>query len=110
MKKSVSILGISGLYHDSAAALLVDGKIVYAAQEERFTRKKENLACNVARQRDILLGRYTLESTISLLILTIIAIIMIINTWKDKPNIIAQVPAEQLKAKRRTSHGSIRPR
>lgn len=42
MKKSVSILGISGLYHDSAAALLVDGKIVYAAQEERFTRKKHD--------------------------------------------------------------------
>ncbi len=42
MKKPVSILGISGLYHDSAAALLVDGKIVYAAQEERFTRKKHD--------------------------------------------------------------------
>src|SRR6266446_1134024 len=34
------ILGISAFYHDSAAALLVDGKIVAAAQEERFTRKK----------------------------------------------------------------------
>ncbi|HPS55185.1 MAG TPA: carbamoyltransferase N-terminal domain-containing protein, partial [Sedimentisphaerales bacterium] len=42
MKKSVSILGISGLYHDSSAALLVDGKIVYAAQEERFSRKKHD--------------------------------------------------------------------
>jgi carbamoyltransferase len=35
-----SILGISAFYHDSAAALLVDGEIVAAAQEERFTRKK----------------------------------------------------------------------
>ncbi len=35
-----AILGISAFYHDSAAALLVDGKIVAAAQEERFTRKK----------------------------------------------------------------------
>ena len=36
------ILGLSALYHDSAAALLVDGKIVAAAQEERFTRKKHD--------------------------------------------------------------------
>ncbi len=35
-----SILGISAYYHDSAAALVVDGQIVAAAQEERFTRKK----------------------------------------------------------------------
>ena len=34
------ILGISAFYHDSAAALLCDGEIVAAAQEERFTRKK----------------------------------------------------------------------
>ena len=34
------VLGISALYHDSAAALLRDGEIVAAAQEERFTRKK----------------------------------------------------------------------
>jgi carbamoyltransferase len=34
------ILGISAFYHDSAAALVVDGEIVAAAQEERFTRKK----------------------------------------------------------------------
>ena len=34
------ILGISAYYHDSAAALLIDGKIVAAAQEERFTRRK----------------------------------------------------------------------
>jgi carbamoyltransferase len=36
------ILGISAYYHDSAAALLVDGKIVAAAQEERFSRKKHD--------------------------------------------------------------------
>ncbi|MEC9008700.1 MAG: carbamoyltransferase [Planctomycetota bacterium] len=37
-----SILGISAFYHDSAAALIVDGQIVAAAQEERFTRKKHD--------------------------------------------------------------------
>ena len=36
------ILGISALYHDSAAALLHNGEIVAAAQEERFTRKKHD--------------------------------------------------------------------
>ena len=36
------ILGVSAFYHDSAAALVVDGKIVAAAQEERFTRKKHD--------------------------------------------------------------------
>lgn len=36
------VLGISGLYHDSAAALIEDGRIVAAAQEERFTRKKHD--------------------------------------------------------------------
>jgi len=39
-----SILGISAFYHDSAAALIVDGEIVSAAQEERFTRKKHDAA------------------------------------------------------------------
>jgi carbamoyltransferase len=38
----VSILGISAFYHDSAAALVVDGRIVAAAQEERFTRIKHD--------------------------------------------------------------------
>lgn len=38
----VSILGISAFYHDSAACLLVDGEIVAAAQEERFTRVKHD--------------------------------------------------------------------
>lgn len=39
-----SILGISAFYHDSAAALIVDGKIIAAAQEERFTRIKHDLS------------------------------------------------------------------
>ena len=37
-----AILGISAFYHDSAAALVVDGRIVAAAQEERFTRQKHD--------------------------------------------------------------------
>ena len=37
-----SILGISAFYHDSAAALVVDGEIISAAQEERFSRKKHD--------------------------------------------------------------------
>jgi len=35
-----TVLGISAFYHDAAAALLIDGEVVAAAQEERFTRKK----------------------------------------------------------------------
>ena len=38
----MNILGISAFYHDSAAALLVDGKVIAAAQEERFTRIKHD--------------------------------------------------------------------
>lgn len=37
-----AVLGISAFYHDSAAALIVDGQIIAAAQEERFTRKKHD--------------------------------------------------------------------
>ncbi len=37
-----TVLGLSAFYHDSAACLLVDGKVVAAAQEERFTRKKHD--------------------------------------------------------------------
>jgi carbamoyltransferase len=37
-----AILGISGFYHDSAAAVVVDGQVVAAAQEERFSRKKHD--------------------------------------------------------------------
>jgi len=40
----MNILGISAFYHDSAACLVRDGKIVAAAQEERFTRKKHDHA------------------------------------------------------------------
>ena len=38
----MKLLGISAFYHDSAAALIEDGRIVAAAQEERFTRKKHD--------------------------------------------------------------------
>ena len=37
-----NILGISAFYHDSAAAIVIDGKVIAAAQEERFTRKKHD--------------------------------------------------------------------
>jgi len=40
----VNVLGISAFYHDSAAALVRDGELVAAAQEERFTRKKHDAA------------------------------------------------------------------
>ena len=40
----MKILGLSAYYHDSAACLVVDGEIVAAAQEERFTRKKHDAA------------------------------------------------------------------
>jgi carbamoyltransferase len=48
---SEAILGISAYYHDSAAALIIDGKIIAAAHEERFSRKKHDAsfpinACN----------------------------------------------------------------
>jgi carbamoyltransferase len=42
MPAPVRILGLSAYYHDSAACLVVDGRIVAAAQEERFTRKKHD--------------------------------------------------------------------
>lgn len=41
------ILGVSALYHDAAASLVIDGEIVAAAQEERFTRKKHDLSVPV---------------------------------------------------------------
>ena len=43
-KKNNYILGISCFYHDASAALLKDGKIVAAVQEERFTRKKHDIS------------------------------------------------------------------
>src|SRR5258707_14834378 len=41
-KNQMNILGISAFYHDSAACLVVDGEIVAAAQEDRFTRIKHD--------------------------------------------------------------------
>jgi hypothetical protein len=43
------ILGISAYYHDSAAALVVDGEVLAAAQEERFTRKKHDAGFRTMR-------------------------------------------------------------
>jgi len=42
LSRPLKILGLSFFYHDSAACLVVDGKVVAAAQEERFTRKKHD--------------------------------------------------------------------
>lgn len=42
MAEPRNILGVSAYYHDAAAVLVVDGKIISAAQEERFTRKKND--------------------------------------------------------------------
>ena len=39
---TMTILGISAFYHDSAAAIIQDGRIIAAAQEERFTRIKHD--------------------------------------------------------------------
>ncbi|MCU1368941.1 MAG: hypothetical protein JWO77_135 [Ilumatobacteraceae bacterium] len=44
MAERTAILGISALYHDAAAALVVDGEVVAAAQQERFSRKKHDPA------------------------------------------------------------------
>ena len=49
-----AILGISAYYHDSAAAMLVDGEIVAAAHEERFTRKKHDSSFPVNAIRYVL--------------------------------------------------------
>ena len=42
MNENVYILGISAFYHDSAVALIKNGEIVFAAQEERFSRVKHD--------------------------------------------------------------------
>ena len=42
MDKPIYILGISCYYHDSACVLIKDGEIIFAAQEERYTRKKQD--------------------------------------------------------------------
>ena len=65
---SESILGISAFYHDSAASLVVDGEIVAAAHEERFTRKKHDSSfphhaiAYVLEESGLTLGDITLVS------------------------------------------------
>ena len=49
-----AILGISAYYHDSAAALLVDGRVVAAAQEERFTRRRHDASFPIHACRFVL--------------------------------------------------------
>ena len=49
-----AILGISAYYHDSAAALLVDGHLVAAAQEERFTRRRHDASFPIHACRFVL--------------------------------------------------------
>lgn len=49
-----AVLGLSAYYHDSAAAVLVDGEIIAAAQEERFTRKKHDPSFPVNAARYVL--------------------------------------------------------
>src|SRR5438045_9546041 len=49
-----TILGISAFYHDSAAALLVNGEIAAAAHEERFTRKKHDSSFPINAVRYVL--------------------------------------------------------
>src|SRR5437016_9135479 len=49
-----TILGISAFYHDSAAALLIDGEIIAAAHEERFTRKKHDSSFPINAVRYVL--------------------------------------------------------
>jgi carbamoyltransferase len=49
-----AILGVSAYYHDSAAALLVDGRIVAAAQEERFTRRRHDASFPIHACRFVL--------------------------------------------------------
>ena len=50
----MNILGLSAFYHDSAAAIVKDGEIVAAAQEERFTRKRHDSRVPQQRHRVLL--------------------------------------------------------
>ena len=52
---STIILGISAYYHDSAAALIIDGEIIAAAHEERFTRKKHDSSFPINATKYVLL-------------------------------------------------------
>lgn len=54
----MNILGISALYHDAAACLVQDGRIVAAAQEERFTRRKHDERMPVGAIEYCLRGRH----------------------------------------------------
>ena len=51
----MNILGISAFYHDSAAALIIDGKIISASQEERFTRIKHDSSYPINAINSVLL-------------------------------------------------------
>ena len=55
------ILGISAFYHDSAAAIIADGKIIAAAQEERFSRVKHDLTFLQLNILSLLRGIYGWE-------------------------------------------------
>nr|MBI1232023.1 hypothetical protein [Cytophagales bacterium] len=54
MKQHVKILGISAFYHDSAAALVIDGEVIAAAEEERFTRIKHDASFPINAIRFVL--------------------------------------------------------
>ena len=52
--KKIKIIGISAYFHDSAVGLIENGKIIYAAQEERFTRKKHDASFPINALKDLL--------------------------------------------------------
>ncbi len=52
--KKTRIIGISAYFHDSAVGLIEDGKIIYAAQEERFTRNKHDASFPINALKDLL--------------------------------------------------------
>ena len=78
----MTILGLSFFYHDSAAALLVDGKISGAAQEERFTRIKFDNRFPVLSVRHLLREAKLGASDIDL-------VVFYENPWKKAGRIIA---------------------
>ena len=60
------ILGISAYYHDAAAALLRDGEIVAAAQEERFSRSGEALGADDLEKGEGNAGEVAMEAILAL--------------------------------------------
>ena len=56
-----TILGISAFFHDSAATLIINGEIFAAAQEERFTRKKNDPSFPLNAIKYVLEGKENLE-------------------------------------------------